>query len=559
MIGLHVDWRWRARLVKRGWVTVPQGEGSGFRARQLAWREWLQADAFGGLVDSRVVKKPNLPVDVLSVVREQDRLAVLHGLDALDTAADRDFDHISGLAAAVMLAPIALVTLVDVERQRFKSRVGLDETEASTDASFCAHTIAAGDQPMVVTDATTDSRFNASPLVTGQHHVRFYAGVAIVVAGARIGTLCVLDRKPRAAPSAAQLEQLTALASLAASLFALKDATRNGASIAAALAREEKRRGIALDAAALASWAWDIHTDMIECDVRLSELFGLPRSNRLRARDILAAIDPRDVYQTETRFRDALTGGDDYFGEYRVKGFSPPRWLATRGRVIERDGDGKPTLIFGVNYDITERKLGDERQRLLLRELNHRVKNTLATVQALATQTVRHARQPSEFLEAFSARLQALGAAHSLLSDREWRGIGIRELVQIEVKPFDTAEQPRMTISGADLLLSPDQAVGLGLILHELASNALQYGALSAASGKVDLDWQAQGRKGARRLVLTWRESGGPEVVSPERHGFGSILIRRSLAKVISSEVIHEFRPEGVFAEISMPLEDLPK
>ncbi|TIL78731.1 MAG: GAF domain-containing protein, partial [Mesorhizobium sp.] len=402
---------------------------------------------------------------------------------------------------------------------------GLDETEAATDTSFCAHTIAAGDQPMVVTDATMDSRFNASPLVTGEHHFRFYAGAAIVVAGARIGTLCVLDRRPRGSPSAAQLEQLTALASLAASLFALKDATRNAAGAAAALAREEKRRGIALDAASLASWAWDIHTDTIECDARLSELFDLPRSTRLRARDILAAIDPRDVYQTETRFRDALSGGDDYFGEYRVKGFSPPRWLATRGRVIERDGDGKPTLIFGVNYDVTERKLGDERQRLLLRELNHRVKNTLATVQALATQTVRHARQPRDFLDAFSARLQALGAAHSLLSDREWRGIGIRELVQIEVKPFDTADQPRMTISGADLLLSPDQAVGLGLILHELASNALQHGALSAVSGKVDLDWEAQVRKGARRLVLTWRESGGPEVASPERHGFGSILI----------------------------------
>ncbi|RWK54750.1 MAG: GAF domain-containing protein [Mesorhizobium sp.] len=524
-------------------------------------REGLQADAFfwgGSRVDSRVVKKPNLPVDVLSVITAQDRLAVLHGLDAVDTAADPDFDTISGLAAAAMQTPVALVTLLDIERQWYKSHVGLDETEAATVTSFCAHTIAAGDRPMVVSDATTDSRFNASPLVT-EHHVRFYAGAAIVVAGARIGTLCVFDRKPRASPTASQLEQLTALAGLAASLFALKDATRNAASAAAALAREEKRRGIALDAASLASWAWDIHTDMIECDARLSELFGLPRSNRLRARDILAAIDPRDVFQTETRFRDALSGGDDYFGEYRVKGFSPPRWLATRGRVIERDGDGKPTLIFGVNYDITERKLGDERQRLLLRELNHRVKNTLATIQALATQTVRHARRPSDFLNAFSARLQALGAAHSLLSDREWRGIGIRELVQIEVKPLDAADQPRMTISGADLLLSPDQAVGLGLILHELASNALQHGALSAESGKVDLDWKAQGRKGARRLVVTWRESGGPEVASPERHGFGSILIRRSLAKVISSEVTHEFRREGVFAEISMPLEDLPK
>ncbi|PDQ22424.1 histidine kinase [Mesorhizobium sanjuanii] len=500
---------------------------------------------------------PVLPADVRRAVEDADRLAVLHGLDVLDTASDPDFDRISRLAAAMMQAPIALVTLIDAERQWFKSCVGLDEAETAADISFCAHAIAAGDEPLVVADAAVDPRFSANPLVTGAHHIRFYAGAPMVVAGARIGTLCVLDRKPHAFPSAAKLEQLKALAGLAASLFTLKDATRNAAIAEAALAREEKRRAIALDAASLASWAWDIRTDMIECDVLLSELFNLPRSNRLKARDILTAIDPRDVYQTETRFRDALTGSDDYFGEYRVKGFDPPRWIATRGRVIERDGDGKPTLIFGVNYDITERKLGEERQRLLLRELNHRVKNTLATVQALATQTVRHARQPSEFLQAFGARLQALGVAHNLLSDREWRGIGIRELVQIEVKPFDSVKQPRMTISGADLLLSPDQAVGLGLILHELASNALQYGSLSAPSGKVDLRWKTLGRRGARRLVLTWRESGGPAVVTPERQGFGSILIRRSLAKVISSEVTHEYRPEGVFAEISMPLEDL--
>ena len=510
-------------------------------------------------MDNRVEKAPALPAEVFDAVTAPDRLAVLHGLDALDTAADPDFDRISGLAAAVMHAPVALITLVDVERQWFKSCVGFEETETATEISFCAHAIAAGDEPMVVADATLDPRFAGNPLVTGKHHVRFYAGAPMVVAGTRIGTLCVLDRKPHAFPSAAKLEQLKTLAGLAASLFTLKDATRNGAIAAAALEREEKRRAIALDAASLASWAWDIRTDIIECDVLLSELFNLPRSNRLRARDILAAIDPRDVYQTETRFRDALTGSDDYFGEYRVKGLHPPRWVATRGRVIERDGDGKPTLIFGVNYDITERKLGDERQRLLLRELNHRVKNTLATVQALATQTVRHARQPSEFLEAFGARLQALGVAHNLLSDREWRGIGIGELVQIEVKPFDSTERPRMTISGADLLLTPDQAVGLGLILHELASNALQYGSLSVASGRVDLTWKAEGKRGAGRLVLTWRESGGPQVEPPDRHGFGSILIRRSLAKVISSEVTHEFRPEGVFAEISMPLEDLPK
>jgi two-component sensor histidine kinase len=500
-------------------------------------------------------KAQRLPADVSRVVEDADRLAVLHGLDAMDAAADPDFDRITALAAAIIEAPVALVTLLDTDRQWFKSRIGLDAGETATDISFCAHAIAAGDDAMVVTDATLDPRFVRNPLVTGQEHIRFYAGVPMVVAGARIGTLCVLDREPRAFPPADRLAQLRTLADLATSLFTLKDANRNGAIARAELAREEKRRAIALDAASLASWVWDVRTDIIDCDVLMAELFNLPPSNRLKARDILRAIDPRDVYQTETRFRDALSGSDDYFGEYRVKGFDPPRWIATRGRVVERDSEGKPILIFGVNYDITERKLGDERQRLLLRELNHRVKNTLATVQALATQTVRHARQPSEFLEAFSARLQALGAAHSLLSDREWRGIGIAELARIEVKPFETGDKARITISGSDLLLSPDQAVGLGLILHELASNALKYGSLTAPSGKVDLDWKTQGRKGARRLVLTWRESGGPQVAPPDRHGFGSILIRRSLAKVIDSEVTHEFRPGGVFAEISMPLE----
>ncbi len=500
-----------------------------------------------------------LPADVDRAVHDADRLAVLRGLDVVDTATDPDFDRITGLAAAIIEAPIALVTLVDTDRQWFKSRIGLEDRQTPTDISFCAHAIAAGDDPMVVTDATLDPRFAGNPLVTGKEHIRFYVGAPMIVAGARIGTLCVLDREPKPFPPADRLAQLETLADLAAGLFTLKDANRNGAIAKAELAREEKRRAIALDAASLASWAWDIRTDMIECDALLAELFNLPPSNRLKARDILRAIDLRDVYQTETRFRDALSGSDDYFGEYRVKGFDPPRWIATRGRVIERDGEGKPTLIFGVNYDITERKLGDERQRLLLRELNHRVKNTLATVQALATQTVRHARQPSEFLEAFSARLQALGAAHSLLSDREWRGIGLGELVRIEVRPFDAASQPRIAISGPELLLSPDQAVGLGLILHELASNAMKYGSLSVPSGRVELTWRSQGRKGARRLVLTWSESGGPQVEPPDRHGFGSILIRRSLAKVIDSDVTHEFRPDGVFAQISMPLEQFLK
>ena len=213
-------------------------------------------------------------------------------------------------------------------------------------------------------------------------------------------------------------------------------------------------------------------------------------------------------------------------------------------------------MVFGVNYDVSERKSAEERQRLLLRELNHRVRNTLATVQALASQTVRHARNPSEFLEAFSGRLHALGLAHGLLSDHEWRGIGLDELVRREVKPFDDSGIPRIIITGENVLLSPDQALGLGLILHELASNAMKYGSLSVPAGTVQVAWRVEGRRRKRRLVLDWKETGGPVVVPPDSQGFGSILIRRSLAKVLSSAVRHDFAPDGVTAEICIPLDE---
>jgi two-component sensor histidine kinase/PAS domain-containing protein len=496
-----------------------------------------------------------LPADVRQIVGDEHRRAVLYGLQTLDTSSDPDFDRLTGLAAALMDVPIALVSLVDIERQWFKSCIGMEGTETPVSLSFCAHAITAGDDVMVIPDATADPRFSSNSLVTGEPHIRFYAGAPITVSSERIGTLCVIDRKPRQRPSPEKLNQLKMLAGLASSLFALKEGTRTGALARAELEREEKRRTVAVEAASLASWAWDVRTGAIECDTLFPVLLGLAPTTRLTARQIFRAVDRRDVRQAERSFRQALSSNEDYVGEYRIAGIEPARWLGARGRVVERDTAGNATLVFGVNYDISERKLAEERQRLLLRELNHRVKNTLATVQALATQTVRHAREPGEFLDAFSARLQALGLAHGMLSDREWRGIALDELIQLEVKPFDDEETPRIKISGEDIFLSPDQALGLGLILHELASNAMKYGSLSTPGGTVSLGWKVEKTRQSRRLTLTWKEAGGPAVETPQRFGFGSILIRRSLSKIISSEVSHEFLPGGVKAKISMPLE----
>lgn len=507
-------------------------------------------------MQSKLRNAPGLPAEVLLAVNDDRRRAVLHSLDVDHEAADADFDRLTMLAAALMDAPFAFISLVDAERQLFKSCYGTDIAEVPNFLSFCAHAIADSDDVMVVTDAAADPRFAGNPMVTSGYKVRFYAGAPINVSGERIGTLCVFDTTPGARPEPGRLDQLRALASLASSLFALKEEHRVGILARAALAREEKRRVIAVEAASLASWAWDVGTDTIECDALLAKLLNLPATSRLTARRIFRAIDRRDAKGAESAFRASLAGDEDYVGEYRIAGTHPTRWLAARGRVIERDEDGNPLLVIGVNYDVSERKSGEERQRLLLRELNHRVKNTLATVQALATQTVRHAHDPAQFLEAFSGRLRALGLAHGLLSDREWRGIALSELIRLEVKPFDDADNPRIRINGEHLLLSPDQALGLGLILHELAGNALKHGSLSAPAGVVELSWKVDGGRHARRLVLTWLERGGPPVEQPNRYGFGSILIRRSLSKILSSEVKHEFRRDGVRAEISMPLEE---
>lgn len=483
-------------------------------------------------------------------------MAVLQAID-LQAAQDEDFDRLTRLAAEVFCVPVALVTLVDPLRQKFKSRVGIDAGETPAGLSFCAHAIAGEADHMVIEDAMADERFRDNPLVAGEPYIRFYAGVPLRVRGARIGTFCVIDRKPqswRDAPH--KLDHLASFAALASSLFTEKDNARRYRLTEAALWRSEKRHRLALEAATIASWVWDLRDGMVDCDPLLPELFGLPPSSRIKAHRIFFAMDRRDVRRTNRELSDAMLNDTDYAGEYRVKATTPARWLATRGRVIERDAAGNATLVIGVTYDISGRKAAEESQRLLLRELNHRVKNTLATVQALASQTVRYSQEPREFVAAFNARLQSLGHAHGLLSEHEWRGITLAELVRVEVKPYDNAGKSRIGISGPPVWISAEQAVALGLVLTELASNAMRYGALSVETGKIDIAWRIDSGGEGPRVTLTWREMGGPPVSAPARDGFGNVLIRRSLDKVLTSRVKHEFRTDGVYAEISMPMRD---
>jgi two-component system, chemotaxis family, CheB/CheR fusion protein len=204
--------------------------------------------------------------------------------------------------------------------------------------------------------------------------------------------------------------------------------------------------------------------------------------------------------------------------------------------------------------DISERKKTEQHQRLLLGELNHRVKNMLATVQAIVTQTLRGSRSLDSFADNFKGRLMALAGAHDLLTESSWRGASLAAVVQTALSPFQAAN--RIEVTGEDLPLTPRAALALSLIIHELATNAAKYGALSVPSGSIRLAWRSVGAGSDRALRLTWHEAHGPEVRSPDHPGFGLTLIERSTAHELDGNTKVEFRPEGVQCELELPLSD---
>lgn len=214
-----------------------------------------------------------------------------------------------------------------------------------------------------------------------------------------------------------------------------------------------------------------------------------------------------------------------------------------------RNADGEVTGAVNVLVDITERKDAEQQQAILINELNHRVKNTLATVQSLSRHT--HRSTPEAFVPNFEGRLLALSRAHNLLTRRQWSAVGIAELFGEGLAAYgDGAHQ----LEGPDVDLSSRAALGLGMVVHELATNAAKYGALANGEGRVRLTWRRDGATEPPRLRLRWIETGGPVVVPSGRRGFGGALINRILTKDLAGEVDWDFAPEGLTVSATFPL-----
>jgi two-component sensor histidine kinase len=207
---------------------------------------------------------------------------------------------------------------------------------------------------------------------------------------------------------------------------------------------------------------------------------------------------------------------------------------------------------INVLVDISERKRAEKQQATLIDELNHRVKNTLATVQSISLHT--HRSTPEAFVENFEGRLMALSQAHDLLTQRRWAGVGLRELMAQEFAPYAN-DGDGIVLSGPEVLLSARTGLAIGMVLHELVTNAAKYGALTDGRGRVQVSWSAERVDGEPWLSLRWIETGGPAVSPPTRRGFGRRLIERTLAKDLGGAAELDFASEGLRATLRCPLE----
>ncbi len=477
-----------------------------------------------------------LPQGARERLLDPGRLEVLRRLGLFGGPEDGDLDRLSRLAAGLLATSAAAVVLVDADGEWCAGGTGL--AERSQPMGLAARVVASGAAFLVDTAGPApDSRF-----VSG-------IGVPILVDGQRVGALLGLDADIIAPPEPSRLAQIKDLAAMATALIELKRDARVRAATAAELIREEWRHALTLEAGHIGSWVWDVPSGAITCNDIFRRMFRLDPVAPIHVEALFVSIQPEFLPEVEDGLARTFEDGVDFAAEFRV---ATERWLSARGRVYQRNAEGRPLVMMGIAIDITEAREAADHTRHLLLELNHRVKNTLAMTQSIARQTLRQSPDPQVFIDTFSGRIRTLADAHELLADRDWAGIGLADLVQSQVMPYVPLGSERLQVAGEDMQLPPDQALGLGIVLHELASNAARYGALSPAGGRVRIYWTSQDG----RLRLDWRESGGPPVTAQPARGFGSRLIERSLDKVLGSSVRLEMPTGGVVAQVVLPLAD---
>ncbi len=273
----------------------------------------------------------------------------------------------------------------------------------------------------------------------------------------------------------------------------------------------------------------------------------------LRDADIMP---PENAAQLDSLKRRVIERGEPERAEIRLD-FPPGTVWYDLHLVPTRAADGTVNGLVGGAAEISERKHYETHVRMLMREVTHRSKNLLAVVQALMRQTAARAETIADFSVTFGARLDSLAGAYDLLIKDDWRGTTMDQLVRSQLGRFAVAQETQIDISGPLVRVPPDATQNIGMALHELATNAARYGALSVRSGRVRIHWQVEtDQDGAPACRIWWEESGGPEVRAPDKKGFGQIVIERTVARAVGGQVTLEYDPLGIRWMLVFPLKD---
>lgn len=322
--------------------------------------------------------------------------------------------------------------------------------------------------------------------------------------------------------------------------FVLIDVTRQKLAEAAA-ADHRRKLEVALEATELGLWEYDIRRDRIYWDARMRELFGVAEDVPIDFDLYDSLLYAEDKPAVLAAYTAALEGAGQ--GRYQVthRSADGARWLRGSCQVVF-DEAGRPERVLGTCRDITAEVAAREQERLLIAELNHRVKNNLATVQSIAVQTARGAPNLRAFLDTFEGRIVALARTHDVLTARAWSDADLSEVIARETLAYGD----RVRLRGPAILLSSQQALALGLIVHELSTNAAKYGALSRPGGSVDVEW-SEDDEGA---AILWAEAGGPPCAPPQSIGFGTRLMTKLARGDLAGDIAFDFSPSGLGVRI---------
>lgn len=313
-----------------------------------------------------------------------------------------------------------------------------------------------------------------------------------------------------------------------------------------------KHLRLAIDAAGLALWSWNVDNDEFAMDQHGYGLWDLPFRPFVAFEDLSAKIHPADRDRVRAAFAATRAIVGPYEIDFRIMVGDTVRWISARGQGDDADIEGR--IMFGVFLNVTGRKQAEEANELLAGEMSHRVKNLLSIATALTTMTSRSATSTEDMAHELTSRLAALGRAHDLVRPvpgREENGALLGDLLSILLSPYDDlgAFSGRVRVSVPRMSVGESGATTLAMIVHELATNSVKYGALSSVTGTLDVSSTVE----ENEVIIVWTERGGPAVIAPAELGsFGSKLLRRSITSQLNGSVHHNWSEEGAIITLRM-------